>query len=121
MSLRLCVQPLSLALNSSSLHQTLLQGTLFRPLVANIYIKNFLCVFFFAQSTVAQEKDPLAQALDALEIVADQKNILPARQVGMKAGPNLEQCSESAINIDLACGRFSNPGEDSQQGGFARA
>src|SRR5258706_3201289 len=74
MSSRLFVHPLSLALNSRSLPQALLQGTLFRPLVANIYIKNFLCVFFFAQSTVAQEKDPLAQAQDALEIVADQKN-----------------------------------------------
>src|SRR5260221_7835442 len=74
MSLRLCVQPLSPALNSRSLHQTLLQGALFRSFVPSIYIKNFLCVFFFAQSTVAQEKDPLAQALDALEIVADQKN-----------------------------------------------
>src|SRR5258708_38443132 len=43
---------------------------------------------------------------------AAQKNILAPRQLGMKSSANLEQTSNSTVQVDPSCGRLRDPRHD---------
>ena len=51
---------------------------------------------------------------------AHQVDVLPAGQLGMDAGADVEQRADAASRARLAAGRVRDPGEDLQQGGLAR-